>query len=383
MVLEQLATAVDDIGGLDVERCSGTELGELMGGLRRQIDRLESVFVTWVLRFDQLRAYDDAGASSTVAWLRSRCGFSGGAAAQRVEVARQLSALPDAADLFAKGDLSFSTASVLARTTSEIGPEATALAGASLTDAAKRLGPEQLRTVGMHLRHAVDPDGELAQALRDRARRRFDLSMRLDGMCVVDGLLDAEGGALLRTAIDALCAPVSDDDRTPTQRRADAIAELARRQLQSGDLPTRGGVRPHLMITASSDGAVAGNALRAAELAGVGPLADPILERLSCDAALSTVTVDEKGDALSVGRTRRTTPAALRRALMQRDRGCAWPGCDRPPAWTDSHHIRHWLKGGPTALKNLVLLCGYHHRRAHEGGWRLSLNGGKLAAEPP
>jgi hypothetical protein len=57
--------------------------------------------------------------------------------------------------------------------------------------------------------------------------------------------------------------------------------------------------------------------------------------------------------------------ASARRAVIVRDRHCRFPGCDRPPSWCDAHHVRHWDKGGPTALHNLVLLCRRHHRLIH------------------
>ncbi|MDQ6876544.1 MAG: HNH endonuclease [Candidatus Dormibacteraeota bacterium] len=74
----------------------------------------------------------------------------------------------------------------------------------------------------------------------------------------------------------------------------------------------------------------------------------------------------------------------MRRALIARDRGCRFPGCDRPPAWTDGHHLKHWADGGPTLPFNLALLCGRHHYRVHEEGWRLAWGGsGELIAIPP
>jgi hypothetical protein len=56
-------------------------------------------------------------------------------------------------------------------------------------------------------------------------------------------------------------------------------------------------------------------------------------------------------------------------ALAARDKGCAFPGCDRPPGWTDVHHVIPWRTGGRTDLDNLILLCRHHHRLVHEGGW--------------
>jgi HNH endonuclease len=87
---------------------------------------------------------------------------------------------------------------------------------------------------------------------------------------------------------------------------------------------------------------------------------------------------------LEVGRTSRVVQAAQRAALAVRDNGCVVPGCTRPPAWCDAHHLRHWLHGGPTELANLALLCRAHHRAVHEGGWRLQRHpDGHLTATPP
>ena len=85
---------------------------------------------------------------------------------------------------------------------------------------------------------------------------------------------------------------------------------------------------------------------------------------------------------LAVGRETRTIPAHLRTALTLRDQGCRFPGCDRPPAWTDGHHIIHW-PDGPTELDNLVSLCRTHHRRVHEQGWRIHIADGVAIVEPP
>ncbi|WP_420704757.1 HNH endonuclease signature motif containing protein [Kutzneria chonburiensis] len=72
---------------------------------------------------------------------------------------------------------------------------------------------------------------------------------------------------------------------------------------------------------------------------------------------------------LDVGRARRTIPGPIRKALIQRDKGCAFPGCDRRPRQCHGHHAVHWADGGVTALDNLVLLCGEHHRVVHHGNW--------------
>jgi len=73
----------------------------------------------------------------------------------------------------------------------------------------------------------------------------------------------------------------------------------------------------------------------------------------------------------------------MKRALIARDKGCRFPGCDMPAAWTDGHHVKHWPDGGPTELSNLLLFCRRHHRLFHEGGWTLQKVEGGLNAIPP
>jgi hypothetical protein len=152
------------------------------------------------------------------------------------------------------------------------------------------------------------------------------------------------------------------------------------------------------------------------EVGGVGPLDPQTCRRLACDGAVTRVLVTRHpssdhhagGDdnlaarlrvaarslspalgggptqPLEVGRTSRVVTAAQRAALVVRDGGCAVAGCDRPPAWCEAHHLRHWLHGGPTDLANLALVCRAHHRAVHEGGWRLHRDpDGRLTATPP
>ena len=91
-----------------------------------------------------------------------------------------------------------------------------------------------------------------------------------------------------------------------------------------------------------------------------------VCERLLCDAGIVPVLEDEHGRTLDVGRKSRSVPAALRRALQMRDKGCGFPGCDHK-RWLDAHHIRHWARGGETSLSNTILLCTAHHRLLHDG----------------
>ena len=106
-----------------------------------------------------------------------------------------------------------------------------------------------------------------------------------------------------------------------------------------------------------------------------GPAVAPeTARRLGCDAGVVRI-VERDGRPLTVGRRTRTIPPALRRALRSRDAGCRFPGCTHE-RFLHAHHIRHWAKGGPTTLENLVQLCSYHHRLVHEGGFGVESSGG-------
>ena len=91
--------------------------------------------------------------------------------------------------------------------------------------------------------------------------------------------------------------------------------------------------------------------------------------RIACDASKVVVTHAEDGSVLDVGRKTRTVLPAIRRALAHRDRICRFPGCGLK--YCDAHHIEHWANGGETKLTNLLLVCRYHHRAVHEGGFRV------------
>jgi hypothetical protein len=113
----------------------------------------------------------------------------------------------------------------------------------------------------------------------------------------------------------------------------------------------------------------------AAHLEWAGDIPDPVAQRIACDADIWAVIADPVNSRpLEVGRAYRLVPYWIRKALHARDRGCRFPGCRTPTAWTDAHHITHWADGGPTDLDNLILLCRFHHGLVHEVGWTIHHN---------
>jgi hypothetical protein len=93
---------------------------------------------------------------------------------------------------------------------------------------------------------------------------------------------------------------------------------------------------------------------------------------MACDAVVSRVITGPDSQPLDIGRATPVVPAGMRRALEVRDRGCTFPGCDRPPDWADSHHLVHWIDGGETKIENLTLLCRRHHTLHHRRGFRIA-----------
>ncbi|QII05847.1 DUF222 domain-containing protein [Rhodococcoides fascians A25f] len=223
------------------------------------------------------------------------------------------------------------------------------------------------------------------------------------------------------------------DERSPARRRADAFGHILDRYLASSNRPTEGGEKPHVNLhislrdltnlrrgqddgngngstatesdcssgngdgvdSSGSDGCASGsgdgcdNDSRSATtdrgayrdlfgdgttvgwLPWMGPLTRETSRQLACDCILTAIVMDENGSPINLARTARTVTAKQKRALTARDHGCAFPGCGKPAAWTEGHHIWHWTDGGPTDMNNLVLLCGFHHRLIHHSDWEV------------
>jgi hypothetical protein len=318
------------------------------------------------------------------------------AAAYRVHLARTLGELPATLDSARAGRASFSNVTMIAHLAEDVGVEQVAPLESILVGAAETLEPGAMSTLTQATRLRLDPDGVLADDNHAHERRWFECDQTYGGVFVLRGELDAEGGALVKTAIDALSHGMSrGETRTGSQRRADALVDLAATQLRCGDHRDVHGQRPHLTVTVSADTLRSGADAQPAELSGVGPIHPETARRIACDAVRTVVTVAPPADGatltagstgalpLSVGRATRTIPAHIRTALNLRDQGCRFPGCDRPPAWTDGHHIIHWPDGGRTEVDNLVSLCRPHHRAVHEQRWRIHIADGIAVVEPP
>src|SRR5437660_5728731 len=273
-----------------VRDADGETLGEALIQIREAgIDPLEAVFATGVRRFDKSGEYKADGALSLTAWLRWKCKLSGGAAMERVEVARQLEKLPQIEAAFANGDVGFQHVAVLARTAEHVGAAAVRKAEGTLLQAAQTMDPGQFTTVAKNFEHRVDAAGALAEANRAHERRYFHIGEPVDGLVRVDGLLDAEGGATLRTARQPFMKPIPNDDRSYGQRSVDALMELCRPG-GSGGKRDGAGPRPQLIIRASLDTLAGTKGAPAGELEGGGTVPAETGQRYACDSAVSRIT---------------------------------------------------------------------------------------------
>jgi hypothetical protein len=211
-----------------------------------------------------------------------------------------------------------------------------------------------------------DPKPEPPQALH--------LSATLAGRWRLDGDLGPETGELLATALRLAHSPDvdSEPDRSPATRRADALADICRHFLDHQQTRRAGRHRPHLNLILDLDRYQALRSAGAASVDGA-RLDGTTTDRLLCDAAIHRVLTHGRSAILDYGTATRTIPAPLYNTLVVRDRHCRFPGCDRPAAWCEGHHIHPWQAGGPTQLANLVLLCSRHHHLLHRPRWHTKL----------
>jgi hypothetical protein len=334
---------------------------------------------------DRRRLFERDGHLSAASWLATRFKTAWGTARGRVHIARALEQMPETRHALEEGQVSMSLVRVLVAAR-EADTPAFERSEAQLVEAARIHPVKDLQRVAALWQQGVEREKGIDGEERLRARRRLHASVSFLGMVRVDGDLDPETGETLLSALGAVLDAEArgsreDDDRTPAQRRADALGEICRQWLDRDDRPRVAGERPHVTLTIGADAIgpdtsqgdpAAGHSVaydsagRIGELDRVGPIPLETARRIACDASVTRVVMAGRSEPLDVGRRTPVVSPAMRRAVIVRDRGCRFPGCDRPHTWCDAHHIVHWADGGPTAVRNLLLLCRRHHRATHE-----------------
>ena len=361
---------------------SDSELAAVVLAKSEQIDRLRAEQIALVAEFDARMVYASDGAVNTAVWLAPRAKITKAEAHHLVHLGRRLRRMPATAQAVESGELSTSQARVLSRVVNDRTAEVFTEHEPELIECAARLTVDQLVRVVRVWEAQADTDGpDPAQRLHDR--RKAYLSTGWDGMGHLDADLDPEATAIVSTVLETIAGQLwrsehpdetAEPPRTTGQRRADALVEMARRA--SGAHDHSPAAQPLVMVVADLDAlrGVGGQAdIYGAGVTGSGgePISMETLRRYACDCTLSRVILGPDREIIDVGRASRVATPAQRRALLIRDGGCVFPGCDRPPGWCQAHHVLHWIDHGPTDLDNLALLCSHHHHLCHEGGWTM------------
>jgi hypothetical protein len=369
--VQALGVAASGLLAVDLMALSDAALVEAVKALRPVICQVQAAETRLVGAVHLRGAASVEGAVSTAAWLRNR--LHDGEATTKVKSSVALERLPLVAAAFADGHITGEHVAVIAQVAADITDAA--LAGGAeqqLVDKARKQAPKPFTREAVRIRDTLDPEAADRRRLKRLTDRWLHVDRTFDGAVSVSGLLDPDAGELLIATLAGLMPPPRpDDNRTAAQRRADALLDLCR--LGADHTATAGGEKPHVLVTVdlatlrnqlSTDPAAA---LTTGATLGSGWAVGPeTARRLACDAKVIPLVLGGPSQPLDVGRLTRSCPPALRRALVFRDGGCRYPGCDRPPEWTDAHHIRHWIDLGPTSLTNCVLLCRHHHVYLHE-----------------
>ena len=255
-----------------------------------------------------------------------------------------------------------------------------------LTRFAAEFGPKDLKRLADQVIDAIDPDGTQPQDQLNTDRRFFHLRQTKDGAYAGEFRLTGEAGMKLQALLGPLAKPrvntltgpdgqliEQPDARHHGQRMHDALEDVSDRLLRADNpVPHSGGTPATVIITIDIDDLLANT--------GYGVASDGTLIRtdtvrgLTDQADVYTAFINNRGEVLRLGRTRRIASRGQTVALVARDGGCSFPGCDTAPEWCERHHIKAWFDGGATDLDNLTLLCRYHHHNFASRGWDCDIN---------
>ena len=373
------------LSGIETVQAASPE-PDLLPRLMTVAQRLEAVITSWTREADETGVFAASGAGSTAAWLASAAHVAPDATERRLRASRTLDELPEVADQVSRGRISTDHVTVMRSAIRELDSRQRAELEPALVDAARRTDPRTFAREARRLVAEASPDAALADVLAQQRRREAVLVRQRDGMYRLSALMPGDDGRLLQAQLSAMAQTdrPSRDERTPAQKTYDALAHLLR------NASAAGGPRARILVTTklteltagSHPGAVAG------EFADGEPLLRAQLDRLACFAEVRRLVLDAQSVVLDAGRTRRTVTDAQYDAVIRQWGGCAGEGCDRPPAWTEIHHVEPWQYGGRTDLQNLVPLCTREHHRVHDEQQVIQLKDGRWIgpsgwADPP
>jgi hypothetical protein len=357
---ERLAAFIEEVRSVDVASMPGDELAGACLAVTRCVDALLAHAAHLTSELQQRGGWDDEGATSAATWVANRSGARRADIAGWAKVGNMLRLLPAVRDAVGRGDISFDHA----RRISDCARRHPLLAARDehvLLDQARRLDADTFRVVARHWNSLANDTCDADPGDGPARHDSLHLTVLPDGRYRLEGDLSPDNGALVAAALDehlhrALQAQRDGDpalERLPiTALRAEGLVDLAaehqRRQPSNRSIPDRYRVA---IVLRPED-------LQASPLA-------------CCDSDLFRAVMNAAGEVLDIGRATREWTTAIRRAVRLRDRGCVFPGCDRPPSWCDTHHCFEWDHGGPTSADNGAQLCRRHHTFIHTKRWKV------------
>ena len=388
--VDTISGGLDELAEANLWSLPERDLGALLAQLERLSHRLAHAQITALAQAAAADLAARDGATSLPAWLRATADVPVSVSKARLALHAGLASRPRTATAFAAGDISMDAAAAVCAAMDQLPagvPAAlTIQVETLLVDTAREEGTRAVTRRATDIIHRFAPDQLAQEEQEQRHRRRLRLTLHPDGSVGLRGVLDKEAGALAYAVLGPLAAPSPATDGVPDlrdteARYGDAFVQLL--QLASTVAPDARGERPHVVVTIDLDALQRKLGFPPGRLATDAPISPGAARRLGCDAAVIPLVLGSNSEPLDIGRASRVVPAGLRRALIARDGGCAFPGCNLPASWTDAHHIQHWADGGATAISNLVLVCGRHHRTIHHDGWNIELIDGLPTFTPP
>ncbi len=361
------------LDALAAEHVRGGAQREELVLLERERVRLDAEIARRLAELDRSGEWAIDGARSTASWLVARTRCATRVAHHRVHVARQVEEMHLIKQSWRAGEITSDHAAAAAKVRAAAkADDQFAVFEPALRDLAVAGTPDDLARAGRQWRDALDDalgrDGSGdTVADEQHAQRAVHFSRSLDGMGVLDGTFDVEGAEFVETALERAYRlfHARNDPRSPAQQRADALVEICRAWCDHQD---RGSNRPHFLGLVD-ERTVRGEAVGTCQTLSGYRLSPETARRLFCDAYLQPVVTGANGVPLALGRAERTFSADQYRAMVVRDAGCRFPGCDVGPQHCEAHHRDPWEAGGSTDLDNGILVCrgSGHHRAVHEG----------------
>ncbi len=361
-----LRAAIEQFTAVPSESLTDVCLSADVIRLRAQIGRLEAIFAEYTLGSHRRGLCGHDAMRSTPAWLAWQTGLARGQVRRAIDTAELAELLPTIGAAWRDGRVSTNAMEAIAAARVPGHDEKLAACEDEFYDLARRGDHKGVRRAAEAFKHLARADGTIPIEPDG-----FRLSKVLNGRSTISGELSGDAAETVTTAVNAFMDPPSEtDDRTPAQRRADALVRICQIALHQGAKGVRAVANVTVTVdwatfTRSSSSSGSGSGLGVMDGQYTGPIDRRDIERLLCDSTISRVIMGPDSKPLDVGRSQRAFTDPQRNAIIARDQGCGWAGCEIPGGWCEVHHHTHWEHGGPTCIENGCLLCPYHHRFLH------------------